>query len=364
MNDSSPGSRRWLPLVGWVVVAIVLMVLPQGLSEYWTGAITKWMPFAIGALGLNLLTGYNGQISVGHGALYGVGAYTGALVINNWGWPFPLAVLAAGVVCFGVGVIVGLPALRIKGLYLALVTLSVATLFPQLLEQWSSFTGGSSGLSVTSDQLYRGRIRPRPFRFEAPEWSGLANDQWTYYLFLAITVVCFVLVRNIVASRPGRAMVAIRDNEVAAEVSGVNVAAVKVFVFGISSALAGVGGALLAVYDARVSSGSFTLAVSLYFLVAVVIGGPASIVGPVLGTIAYKVFDELIKPELGESWQPASPLVLGVLLVVLMLVAPGGMVGLSRQLGARLSAGRRLAVAGSSDGIEAQPDSARQQEDT
>ncbi|MEI2655291.1 MAG: branched-chain amino acid ABC transporter permease, partial [Microthrixaceae bacterium] len=129
------------------------------------------------------------------------------------------------------------PALRIKGLYLALVTLAVATLFPQIIEQFSDTTGGSMGLPVTSGQFYRGKVRERSIKFEPPEWTGLAKDQWKYLYFLAIAVFCFVIVRNLVNSRTGRAMVAVRDNEVAAEVNGIDVARIKVLTFGASAAL-------------------------------------------------------------------------------------------------------------------------------
>jgi len=328
--------RNWLSIGTFGVFAIILIVLPQVLNAFWTGRVTGWIPIAIAALGLNLLTGYNGQISVGHGALYGLGAYATALVINEWAWSFPLAIVFSAIVCFGAGVLIGLPALRIKGLYLALVTLAVATLFPQVLEQFSDTTGGSTGLGVTSPELYRGRIRDRSIKFEAPEWTGLASDQWRYYFFLVVAAICFLLVRNIVNSRAGRSIIAIRDNETAAEVSGVNVARAKVFTFGLSSALAGVGGSLLALYLARVSSGSFTLTTSLYFLVAVVIGGAQSIAGPAIGAVFIGVFNDVITPDLPEAWKPASPLILGALLIILMLVAPGGVAGLIRQFTGRM----------------------------
>ena len=135
--------------------------------------------------------------------------------------------------CFVVGLLIGLPALRIKGLYLALVTLAVATLFPLAIDQFSSFTGGSSGLSLTSPELYRGAIRDRPDRFDPP--GGLADDQWKYFIFLAIAVLCFVLSRNLVRSRVGRTLVAIRDNDTASEVSGIPVSRVKIVTFGVSA---------------------------------------------------------------------------------------------------------------------------------
>ena len=253
------------------------------------------------------------------------------------------AAVAAAVVCFVVGVVIGLPALRIKGLYLALVTLAVATLFPLVIEQFPGLTGGSNGLAITSPRLYRGVVRDKPIVFEPA--FGLAGDQWKYYLFLAATVVCFLLARNLVHSRMGRSLVAIRDNETAAEVSGVPVATVKILTFGISSALAGVGGAIFALNNARVNPSSFTIVVSIYLLVAVVTGGAASIVGPAIGAVLFGVFTDVVSPSLPARYQPATPVILGVLLIVLMLTAPGGIVGIAQSLRTRATA-RRLRSSG------------------
>ncbi len=319
-------------------MVIIACVLPFILDKFWTERITMWIPLALGALGLNLLTGYNGQISVGHSAFFGVGAYTCGLAVTHWRVPFLVGIVLAAVLCFVVGVIVGVPALRIKGMYLALVTLAVATLFPQLLEQFHDLTGGSTGLMITSPQEYRGTIEELRIEFEAPSGLGLQPDQWRYLFFLAVAMVCFVCVRNIVHSRIGRAMVAIRDNETAAEVAGVHTAVVKVVTFGISSALAGVGGAILALGNGQVFSTSFTVALSLYLLVAMVVGGPATIMGPAVGAVVYGLFEDVLKPELPESARAVSPLILGVLLVVTMFFAPGGILGwLKGQLSKRRS---------------------------
>lgn len=334
---------KWITLVAWVAVGLVLLALPQQFPSFRVEQFCAWMALAVGACGLNLLTGYNGQISVGHGALYGVGAYTTAILITKAHWPMLAAAVAAAVVSFIFGVVIGLPALRIKGLYLALVTLAVATLFPLVIEQFPQLTGGSGGLAITSPRLYRGALRDKPIIFEPPT-SALAEDQWKYYIFLAVTVVCFVLTRNLVRSRMGRSLVAIRDNEVAAEVSGVPVATVKILTFGISSGLAGIGGAMFALNNARVSPSSFTIVTSIYFLVAVVTGGAASIVGPAIGAVLYGVFIDVVSPELPERLKPASPVLLGVLLIVLMLTAPGGIVGIFRTMQGRLAARRLRSV--------------------
>ena len=310
-----------------LAVLVVALILPFVLQPFWVERITGWIPIAVGALGLNLLTGYNGQISVGHGALYGLGAYAGAMLVADGHWPLLLAIVGAGAVCFVAGALIGLPALRIKGLYLALVTLAVATLFPELIKAFESFTGGLNGYEIKTMQMHRGQMRPRAMKWEAPEWLGLAEDQWRYLVYLAIAAVCFVLVRNLIRSRFGRAMVAIRDNEIAAETNGVNVPRVKVVTFGLASALAGVGGALLAFKEAQVFPGSFTLAASLTFMVAVVIGGPATITGPIIGAISLGIFEDVITDNLDERLRPATPLILGSLLILMMLLSPGGIAG-------------------------------------
>ncbi len=342
-HDRTP-QQRWVRGGTWLAVAVVLLIVPTQFPQFRVEQFCSWMALAVAACGLNLLTGYNGQISVGHGALYGVGAYTTAILITKAGWPILPSAVAAAVVCFVVGVVIGLPALRIKGLYLALVTLAVATLFPLVIEQFPGLTGGGNGLAITSPRLYRGVVRDKPIVFESPT-SALAGDQWKYYLFLAATVLCFLLTRNLVHSRMGRSLVAIRDNETAAEVSGVPVATVKILTFGISSALAGVGGAIFALNNARVNPSSFTIVVSIYLLVAVVTGGAASIVGPALGAVLFGVFTDVVSPSLPARLQPATPVILGVLLIVLMLTAPGGLVGIAQTFRSRLAA-RRLRSAG------------------
>ena len=334
--DLSGVDSRRLASGAAIALVIISLVLPLVLSSYWVDTVTKWIPLAVAALGLNLLTGYNGQISVGHGAFYGVGAYTTALLITNAHWPFVPALIVAAVLCFVTGVIVGLPALRIKGLYLALVTLAVATLFPQIVEQFSSFTKGSTGLRLVTETVNRrGATVEKDITFEAPSWMHLSERQWTYYLLIAVALLCFVIARNLVTSRVGRAMVAIRDNEIAAEVNGINVARIKVLTFGVSAAMAGVGGGLLAMATKSVGPASFGVAASLYFLVAVVIGGPASIVGPALGAVFYGAFNDVVGPELPDSFRGALPLVLGALLIGLMFVAPGGIVGWLRGMVAK-----------------------------
>jgi branched-chain amino acid transport system permease protein len=342
----------------WAAVFALLLALPFFFEAFQVEQMATWITIAIAACGLNLLTGYNGQISVGHGALFGTGAYATAILMTTpdpeknqigFGLPMVPSVLIAVAICFVVGIVIGLPALRIKGLYLALVTLAVAVLFPLAVEQFSGLTGGGGGLSITSPQTNsRGSVVYRKIAFG--EMFGFKSAQVRYYLFIAVAVVCFVLTRNLVKSRMGRSLVAIRDNETAAAVSGVPVSTVKILVFGISSALAGVGGALFALNNAQVNPTSFTILASIYFLVAVVVGGPSSIIGPALGAAFYGIFTDLVAPKFPEAYKGATPIILGAVLILLMFFAPGGLVGLFKTTMAK-RAGKSARAAGAATDI-------------
>lgn len=308
--------KKAMVVLGLVAFAIVLY-LPQYYPRFRVVQFSEVIITAIAVLGLGLLTGYNGQISVGHAAFFGVGAYTTAILADNHEWPFLATIPVAIVLSFVIGVIAGTPGLRIKGLYLALVTLALATLFPFIITRFSDTTGGSTGKSIPD--------------FDAPDWSGLANDQWVYYVLVAFAIPVFWLVRNLVRSRPGRAIIAIRDNETAAEVLGVNLAVYKVVVFGISAAIAGLAGSLsMIVGSGRVDlgrDGSVVLE-SIQFLAAMVIGGAATIAGPVLGS-AFVVFT----PEFASDIDPQlSQVIYGALLIGMMLVLPSGFMGGIRRL--------------------------------
>lgn len=329
-------------IIGGLVLTVVLVALPFSFPAFRINQFIGWMCIAVAAAGLNLLTGYNGQISVGHGALYGLGAYTVAIMVTRTGWPVLLTIAVAAVVCFVAGVVIGLPALRIRGLYLALVTLSVAVLFPAVIEQFSSLTGGGSGLSLVRAQEGCPRGRPEcAVRWESP-FGGLESDQWRYFIALTFTALVFFVVANLARSRVGRSLVAIRDNEIAAEVSGIDVSRTKILTFGVSAAIAGIGGGMLALLNGnpRVNPTSFTLFVSIYFLVAIVVGGAATVIGPAIGAAIFGIFTDVIAPELPGRWENATAVILGVLLVVQMLIAPSGVVGQYRQIQAKFAARR------------------------
>jgi branched-chain amino acid transport system permease protein len=296
----------WLRIGIWVVLAIVAVALPQylGASEVNSASVIIW--YSVAALGLALLTGYNGQISLGHGAFVGMGAYITMILTVDYDVSYPVAGLIAIVAAFLLGLVIGLPALRITGIYLALVTLALATLFPQVVIRLGDITGASVGRTLVPREGYGAsaqleELGRRRFLategFRAPDWTGLADDQWRYYVFLAIAVVVFVLVRNLVGSRVGRGLVAIRDNETAAEVAGVPVSTYKVLTFGLSAGIAAIAGWMFAVLNNGVSPTSFTIVLSITLLVAAVLGGVNSIVGPVIGAAVIVVLRESIPAD-------------------------------------------------------------------
>ncbi len=308
-----------LPRVALIVLLVAAVALPFTLSNFRTFQFTQVLIYAIALLGLNLLTGYNGQISIGHSAFYAMGAYTGAIMIDRWsigyGWTIPVA----GLLCLVVGFLFGRPALRLEGLYLALATLALALSVPQILKYFEHWTGGSQGIVLTKPA--------------APWGLPLNPDQWLYYLILAIAVVLFVVARNLLAGRVGRALVAIRDNHIAAEAMGIDNALYKSVVFGVSAAYTGIAGALSAVAIAYVAPDSFDAFLSITFLTGIVIGGLATISGAVIGAL----FIQFV-PNWAQDISKAAPwAIFGTFLIVFMYVMPHGIAGFCRIMWIRLT---------------------------
>jgi branched-chain amino acid transport system permease protein len=303
---------RRAPIVGIAVVLAAALALPLLVSNFRLFQFTQVGIYAIALLGLNMLTGYNGQISLGHGAFYAVGAYTTAIMIDRWQVPYPLTIVAAGVLCLVVGFLFGIPALRLEGLYLALATFALALAVPQILKYFEHWTGGSQGIVLSKP---------------SPPWGlKISPDQWLYLFTLAILVVLFVVARNLLAGRTGRAIVAIRDNPIAAQAMGVNTALYKSLTFGVSAAYTGVAGALSALAIAFVAPDSFDVFRSITFLVGIVIGGLASISGAIFGAL----FIQFV-PNWAQDISKAAPwAIYGVFLIVFMYVMPRGIAGALR----------------------------------
>ena len=238
---------------GILALLAVACALPFLLSNFRLFQFTQVYIYAIASLGLNMLTGYNGQFSLGHGAFYAIGAYVSAIMMDQWGIAYGWTIPVAGVLCLVVGFLFGLPALRLQGLYLALATFSLALAVPQILKYFEHWTGGSQGLVLSKP--------------EAPFGLPLNPDQWLYFLTLAVLVVLFWLGANLLRGRVGRAVVAIRDNHIAAVAMGVNTSLYKSLIFGVSAAYTGVAGALSASVIAYVAPDSFNIFLSITLLI-------------------------------------------------------------------------------------------------
>jgi branched-chain amino acid transport system permease protein len=309
--------------IGWLFAILFCVSAPFWLSGYRLYQFSQVLDYAIALLGLNLLTGFNGQISLGHGAFFAIGGYGAAILIVKLGLPFWIAIPAASAVCFVAGFLFGFPALRLGGLYLALATFALAVATPQLLayKGFDALTGGSQGLQV---------LKPM-----APFGWRLNIDQWTFLICLASTGTLFVLARNLLNGRIGRALVAIRDHPIAAEAMGIDAALYKTVCFGISAFYAGVAGGLDAVAVGFVAPESFGLSLSLAFLVGIVVGGIASIGGVLFGALFIEFvpnYADQLTVLLGENAKALPGAIYGVLMILMMAIAPTGVAGLARSL--------------------------------
>jgi branched-chain amino acid transport system permease protein len=322
--------RRALGIGAWVAMVAaglaVFLLLPHVVSDFHTRDLAQAGAFFIAIIGLDLVTGYTGQISLGHGALMAIGGYTTALLVvhEHWRdvWTIPLAGVAAGIV----GFVVGLPALRLSGLYLALATFALAVAMPDLIKKFSHFTGGTNGEN---------------FLAQAPsQVTGLGGvtifghtmtqNHFLYYLTWSIGIVGLVLAWLLVRGRGGRTFRSVRDSETAAASSGVNLAATKTVAFALSGVYAGVGGALFVIQSEIVDPRSFTVSVSILILVGTVVGGLGSLWGLVLGALFIEYLPTI---STHVSTRPGVPdFVYGAAIIVVMILLPTGAGGLIQRL--------------------------------
>lgn len=331
-----PQTRRAVPMWIWfgIIVAALLPLLGgrTGLiSNFYFLQLSLMIVYSIAVLGLNLLTGFNGQISLGHGAFFAVGAYVTAILIDRYEMHYLATLPLAMIVCFVVGYLFGLPALRLEGHYLALATFALAIAVPQFLKyrHFEPFTHGVQGINI--------------FKPDPPFGVPLSPDQWLYLVVLACAVVMFIVARNIVHSRVGRAMMAIRDQPLAADTMGINSARTKSIAFGISALYVGLAGALHAIIFEFVSPDSFRFELSIAILVGAVIGGIATLSGAVIGGFFVQFIEKYA--DAATKWVTKTvhlPIELepwtiyGTVLIVLMYTMPmgvaGGLAALRRRL--------------------------------
>ncbi len=299
------------------LLLLAAIVLPASFaSGYQLFQLTMVAVYAVAILGLTLVTGLNGQISLGHGAFYALGAYTTAVLMDQFTCPYWLTLPFSAVICGAAGFLVSFPALRLSGPYLALTTFALAIATPQLLKYrlFEGITGGVQGI-----------VLDKP---ETPLGLPISPDLYVYLFVLTVALVLFLAASNLVQGRMGRAMRAIRDNPLAAEAMGVNVAMVKTRSFAAGATLTGLAGSLGAVAVGFVSPDSFSFFLSITLFVGLLIGGSTSIRGAVVGAM----FIEFI-PNLAENVSKAAPgAVYGVILIALMFLLPGGAASLPGRL--------------------------------
>jgi branched-chain amino acid transport system permease protein len=300
---------QWILTIGAVAVAVLL---PLAVKNFILFQLTLAMVYGIAILGLGLLTGINGQFSLGHSAFFAIGAYTAAIMMDRFGIAYYWTLPVAGIVCLAFGFLFGLPALRLHGIYLALATFSLAVATPQILkstplEHW---TGGVQGIVI---------IKP-----DAPFGLPLSSDQWLYYLTLLIVVVMFAAAANLINSRTGRALIAIRDNPIAARAMGVDISLYKSLTFGVSAFYTGVAGALGAIVIQFVAPDSFTFAFAIALFVGLVVGGVNSIPGTLFGGLFV-----LFVPNIAEHFSKGlAGAIYGVILIIVIYLMPSGAAGL------------------------------------
>jgi branched-chain amino acid transport system permease protein len=306
------GHRFWYGLLG-----LFMVTAPWLLSEYLLAQLTFILIYSVVGLGLMMLAGFTGLFSIGHAAFLGVGAYTQA-VLTQMGWPFPLAMAAAGLLSAAVGVVVGLPALRVKGIYLGIATLAFGFIVEEVFARWDSVTGGNTGKTVG-----------------APQVMGWVADTGTsfYFICLVVTVLATLACLNLLRSPTGRAFVAIRDSEISAQSMGIHLAYYKTLSFALSAALAGIGGALYAHQIRFLTPDQFNIIQSIDLLLMVVIGGLGFIHGVFLGAIfliglpqAISVVKDFLPEAIGAA-PGLKSVVYGAVLIAFVLFEPMGLYG-------------------------------------
>jgi len=305
------------------LMALLMLIVPFVLDNYWMSIANTILIAVIGAVGLNILVGYTGQISLGQGGFLAVGAYTSAIVSDRMGLPVPIAIAFAVLMTAVVGTFFGLPGLRLKGLYLAIATLASQQVIEFVIRRWGWLTEGEGFIDVA-------RLEIGAFRID----RGSFEQQW-YWILLVCAILAVLTARNLFRTGLGRSFMAVRDQDIAAEAIGVNLARAKLTAFAVSSGFVGLAGALTAHYSEIVSWEKFTLDVSILYLAMIIVGGLGSIAGAVYGAIFMTLLPVLIRESAGivgpvvpfiSSQLPAvQNAVFGLTIIVFLIVEPRGL---------------------------------------
>ncbi len=301
------------------VLAVVLIAFPFAAGGYLVGLACILGIHVVAAAGLNIMTGYTGLISLGHAAFMGVGCYAAAWLAQH-GLPFAITLPAAGAMAALLGLVVGVPSLRIKGLYLAVATLAMQFLLVYVFREWEPVTGGVRGVNVPP-----------------AAWFGwpLDNDVRVYALIVPVAVLLLVAARNLFRTRVGRAFIAIRDKDISAEVLGIDLFRYKLAAFAIGSFYAGVAGALLGYFYRAMTPEYFSIALSIFYLAAIIVGGLGSTLGSILGALFMTLVPELLRATVGFAGQwwpraveilsPMQQMVFGALIIGFLILEPHGL---------------------------------------
>jgi branched-chain amino acid transport system permease protein len=306
--DAVPKRAMTLSLGTSLAVLLVLLLIPLFVKNFIIFQLTTVLILGIAVLALNILTGGSGQFSLGQSAFYALGAYTSAILIEHANMNYALTLPIAALICFIFGFLFGLPALRLSGVYLALATFALATAMPQILKLgfFEHWTGGVQGLVVTKP--------------DAPFGLPMSQDMWLYYFTLAISIGIYIASVNLLRSRSGRALMAIRDNEIAASAMGVDVALYKTLAFGVSAGITGIAGGLGAIAVQFVAPDSYTIQLAIALFLGMVVGGVGWLPGSIVGS-AFIVFVPNIAEGISKGLSGA---VFGVLLFIVIFLVPHG----------------------------------------
>jgi len=295
--------------MGWIIAVIILLLAPLFMGKYTIFLFSLLAIYALVSVGLNLLMGYTGQIAAGHAGFLALGSYFTAIIGENLQWlPCPLILFLAGIFTGAIGFLLGIPILRLKGFYIAMATLAFGVVVSEVILQWSSLTGGDNGFSVPTARI---------------AGFALDSDFKLYYLIIPVTLAMTILARNLVNGYIGRAFIALRESEIAAQTIGIDLARYKTIAFAISAFYTGVAGGLFAYLITFLSPDAFTIELSVDFIAMIVIGGMGSILGSIIGAVILTGMQQVL-----ASLLDLQILIFGISLIVFMIFMPKGISGM------------------------------------
>jgi len=309
---------QWVMIIGFLVL---LFCSPLFLGNFWLNKINLIGITLIAATGLNILVGYCGQLSIGQVGFIAVGAYTSAILTSKLGMPFPVSFLCSGIMAGLIGLIFAIPSVRVKGFYLAITSIAAQFIIVYVIQKWTGLTGGTNGMTVP----------------DASIGGFVFNSQKSFfYLIIGVAVICILLAKNIARTRPGRAFIAIRDNDLAAEVMGINLFYYKMLAFFIGCFMAGIAGCLLAHWSVSISPDNFSFSESILYVGMIIIGGLGTTLGPILGVVLIRLLQVGVTqatPMLQSAFPGMpngfatgiTPMLFGLIIVLFLIFEPRGL---------------------------------------